>query len=105
MRRVRVLPRAQEDIEALVVFMECEAGTDVAARLLRALERTFDRLGDFPNRGRLHESPDPMLRPLRVVPVEDFERWLVFYRVLPSTVDVARVLHGARNRNDGLFAG
>lgn len=39
----------------------------------------------------------PRLAGLRVWPVPGFRRLLIFYRVTTNTVDVARVLHSARD--------
>jgi toxin ParE1/3/4 len=87
--RLRRLPRAIRDIEEIWQWI---AADDVAAadRWVRLIVESTDRLTDFPNSG----APRPELAPgARSLVVGGY---LVLYRVGPDSVDIVRVVHGAR---------
>lgn len=62
-----------------------------ADRLIDRLEAAEDRLGDFPELGRLR---DDIAADLRSWPVGDY---LILYRIDRNGVLIVRVLHGARD--------
>lgn len=87
--RLRRLPRAIRDVDEIWEWIAAE---DVAAadRWIRHIVEATDRLTDFPNSG----APRPELAPgARSVAVG---RYIVLYRVGPDSVDIVRVVHGAR---------
>ena len=67
-----------------------------AARFATEILECFQRIAEFPQSGR---EIDALATPLRRVRVSSrFRRWLVFYRRLDAeTLEVVRVLHGARD--------
>ncbi len=71
-----------------------------AARFFHAVERTVQRLLDFPESAGRLESDKPELEGLRVVLVKGFKKYLLFYRIHSESNFVERVLHGARNLDD-----
>lgn len=95
-RSLIVSPRADED--AVEIFAAIAADNRAAAERFRmALERQYARLRAFPHLGRAREFRARGLRGLRSCPLTDFPSWLVFYRIGRGTVEIVRVLHGARN--------
>ncbi len=46
----------------------------------RAVQSTIDRLADFPESGPLTGYNHPKIRGSRFVPIEGFEKTLVFYK-------------------------
>jgi toxin ParE1/3/4 len=75
------------------------SGLDFADRTLANIESKFRLLAQFPSSGRsrsisVGESRDELLAGLRSYPAGDF---VIFYRILATTVEVVRVLHGRRD--------
>jgi toxin ParE1/3/4 len=89
-KRWRLSFRAEEDLKDIVEYVS-QNDPIAAERLLRSLFDAFLRLTAYPYLGQacgeLH--PDALRFPVR--------NYVVFYRVTPSGIEVARVLHGARN--------
>jgi len=70
---------------------------DVAERFLQAAESTFQKIGNFPEIGKLLTFPSSRLSDLRQYPVKGFRKCLIFYRIVDSGVEIIRVLHGSRD--------
>lgn len=87
--RIRRLPRAIRDIDEIWDWVAAE-DMRAAERLAERITHATDRLADFPESG----SPRPELgRDVRSIVVG---RYIVVYRVGPDSVDIVRVVHGAR---------
>ncbi|MFH1109840.1 MAG: type II toxin-antitoxin system RelE/ParE family toxin [Planctomycetota bacterium] len=69
----------------------------LAERFLAAARATFADLAATPGLGRSRGFRAARLRGLRSWRIRGFENWLVFYRVADETVEIVRVLHGARD--------
>jgi len=86
------------DLEHYAAWYQSEADWEVAERYLRAVSTTVARLADMPGLGRQAPFPAPILRQLRIYPVErPFEKYLIFYRYDDATLYVERTVHGARD--------
>ncbi|HMB69083.1 MAG TPA: type II toxin-antitoxin system RelE/ParE family toxin [bacterium] len=96
MRGLRILPRAERDLDEIADHIARDS-IHAALRLYRSAESTFERLRRTPEIGAKYEPRSPRLRRLRVWPLSDFAKILVFYVPSPSHVTVIRVLHGARD--------
>ena len=72
---------------------------DAAERFHAAAQETIKRIGENPRIGRPREYSDRRLQGIRSWPVLGFENWLVFYRLLPDSIEILRVIHGARDLN------
>lgn len=66
-------------------------------RFLDSVESTLDFLAGMPETGGLYETQDPRLQGIRVWRVKDFEKYLVFYRLHETGIELVRLLHGARD--------
>jgi toxin ParE1/3/4 len=96
--KLRVVKHRKATRDALQIFTYIgENNLDAAARFLRALDQDIRRLGEMPGIGAERDFDDPALAGLRSLPVSDFTNYLIFYRIMPSEVQVLRVLHGARD--------
>lgn len=95
----RILRRrvAQRDLIDHFVFLSENASIDVARRFLAATASTFELLARMPEIGRKRAFRNPRYSGTRMLPVKGFERYLVFYRPLSDSIEVLRVLHGARD--------
>jgi toxin ParE1/3/4 len=86
------------DLEHYAAWYQNEAGWGVAQRYLRAVSTTLAQLADMPGLGRPARFQAPVLRELRLYPVErPFEKHLIFYRHDGALLYVERVIHGARD--------
>jgi len=85
-------PQAWRDIEETMTFLRDRADEETAIRFWQRAQETFASLTRQPGMGR----PRPDLRPvgIRSWRVDDFENWLIFYRVGQSELDIIRVRHG-----------
>ncbi len=68
-----------------------------AIRFLEAAQETFETLARMPELGGCFETTNPRLSGIRVWRIKGFDNFLVFYRPLGSSLEIVRVLHGARD--------
>jgi len=74
------------------------AGEKQATRFLNAVQSTLQLLLEQPNAGRPRGFRHPALRDLRSARVQaPFRKLLIFYRTTPDSVQVWRLMHGARD--------
>jgi toxin ParE1/3/4 len=95
-RKLVVSCPAESDLDELSEYL----GRDdpaLAERFLAAARATFADLAETPGLGRSREFRAARLRGLRSWRIRSFENRLVFYRVADETVEILRVLHGARD--------
>ena len=95
--KLRVLPKAALDLEEASFYYELESGEELAVRFESAVAETFLFLRKNPHVGTLTDFGNPRLGNLRRWRVRDFESYLVFHRLDDGTLEVVRVLHGARD--------
>ena len=68
-----------------------------AKRFRQKVEYTFQMLTKMPELGERCSSAHPKYRKVRVWRVSGFSNYLIFYRIGEETLEVPRVVHGARN--------
>ena len=95
--RVVLRPKADTDIDHQFEYLAVEGGLATARRFLRALKQTCDMLQTSPELGSPRIFGDPRLAGLRMCPVRGFRRQLIFYIPSRDTIEIVRVLHGARD--------
>ncbi|HPF35611.1 MAG TPA: type II toxin-antitoxin system RelE/ParE family toxin [Candidatus Krumholzibacteria bacterium] len=96
MRRIRILPRAERDLDEIAAFIAQE-NLDAALGLYETAQAEFDRLAVMPEIGASRPSMHPRLADLRMWPLPRFNKVLVFYESAESEVRIVRVLHSARD--------
>jgi toxin ParE1/3/4 len=75
-----------------------EAGIGVARRFRAEAQAAFTRLATMPGMGTKYAPENPAFGELRYFPLSaGFRNYLVFYRPVPDAIEVASVLHGARD--------
>lgn len=95
---VRRRARARQDLVEIYRHLAREAGLKTADRFLSAAEATLNRLARMPGIGARFDAEDPALGDIRHIPVSSrFRNLIVFYRPTTDGIEVARVLHGARD--------
>jgi toxin ParE1/3/4 len=87
--RIRRLPQAIRDVDEIWEWIAAE-DMRAADRLGDRIADATDRLTDYPESGTPHPELGPGIRSLVV------GRYVVLYRVGPDSVDIVRVVHGAR---------
>ena len=95
-RRLVQRRAAEADVAEQLTYLAAERPA-VAHRYAMALENAFARLREMPEVGVLRSFDARTLRAVRVWPLPGFRRFLIFYRVTPTVVEVIRVLHSARD--------
>ena len=98
MSRVVRRREAREDLVEIVTYFVREGSPSSARRFREQAEATFQLLADRPGMGTRYEASDPAFGKVRYFPLPSrFKTYLVFYRPLADGIEVARVLHGARD--------
>jgi toxin ParE1/3/4 len=90
MNQYRVSDAARSDLDEIWFYIALD-NVDAADRFLRAIVSRFPRLASMPEMGRQREE---LATRLRSFPVGNY---LIFYRPMENGVEIARVLHGARD--------
>ena len=89
---------ARRDLISIYHHYAREAGIRTADKFLASAEATFLRLAARPGIGTRFELENPLVGELRSLPLTSrFKNYLVFYRPVPGGVEIARILHGARD--------
>ena len=87
MRQIRLSPKARADLDAIWDFSARRWGLDQAEDYLHGLGETMKLLAAWPHLGR---SIDDVREGCFKFPAASH---VIFYRVLPGTIDVIRILH------------
>jgi toxin ParE1/3/4 len=91
MTRYRLSREAKRDLDEIFDDVAGEGGVYVAERLIDDLTNRFLLLGRHPEAGRARDEIEPGLRSFPV------GHDLIYYRATEREIDIARVLHGARD--------
>ena len=83
---------AMLDLAAHTLYLNREAGADLALRFVDAVESALGRLEQHPYLGRARHFRQPGLRSW---PVPGFRRWLLFYQPTHKGIRLFRVIHSA----------
>jgi len=90
MSKFIVAPQANRDL--LEILEHIATDNPVAAgETVLSLEKRFHLLGNQPELGRLRPS---LGKNTRSFPVKNY---VIFYRIIPTGIEISRVLHGKRN--------
>jgi len=97
-RRLVVRPEAEADIDAAAAFYASEENVELGLAFYEAVDQTFEALVGQPHLGSVQQWVASRLRGCRRWAVaKPFDVHQVFYLVSESTIEVVRVLHGARD--------
>ena len=95
MRRVVVLPAADQDLDEQALYYLERAAPKTAMCWYEQAAATIEFLAEHPEIKA--QTPREALRGIRSWPVSRFERHDVFYRPVEEGIEVVRVLHGTRD--------
>ena len=90
MKHYRVSDDARSDLDDIWSYI-AQDNVEAADRVIHAIVARFSKLAEMPHMGRLREELSLRLRSFPV------GRYIIFYRPAENTVEIARVLHGARD--------
>ena len=89
-RQVQVSREAKADLREIRDHIAA-SNVDAAKKLVQQIAVTFDSLGDMPMVGRKRDDLAYGLRSLAV------GKYIVVYRLMENSIEIVRVLHGARD--------
>lgn len=96
--KLRIVKHRNVARDALQIFVRIgQNNLDAARRFLRSMDDDFKRLAENPGIGAIREFSEPRLVNIRSLPVTGVTNYLIFYRRDASTLQVLRVVHGARD--------
>lgn len=99
--KVKYTPAAVDDIDEIFSYIS-QDNVSAAESLLEKLDRQIASLADFPHSGSVLSDEEYTLvqRGYRFIIVHPY---LVFYRIIDTTVIIHRILHGRRDYLRELF--
>jgi len=89
MKQYRVSEVARSDLDEIWFYI-AQDNMDAADRFIHAIVSRFAMLAGMPEMGRMREELAPRLRSFAI------GNYVIFYRPMENGVEIARVLHGAR---------
>ena len=82
---------------AEIGFYFAQRDRNVESRFYQAMDKTVHALASSPELGECCQFRSHRTRGMRVWQVYDFSNYLLFYRIQNSTLQILRVIHGARD--------
>lgn len=96
MVEIRKRPIVIQDLIECADYI-AQGNLEIAEQFLVAAEATFQQLGEMPGLGKFSKFSNPKLERIRQYSIKGFRRYLIFYLVIDSGIEILRVLHGARD--------
>ena len=96
MNPLEIFVRHDAELDACGYFQHInEQNPEAALRFLKAIDKTIERLALQPFKGRLRKFGGRDLKNIRSWRVDDFENYLIFYRLGKARLEILRIKHGA----------
>jgi toxin ParE1/3/4 len=96
-RPLTIRPKAVEDIERQADYLDEHATPAVARRFRIAVMDAVETIREMPEAGSPREVRNPSLTGLRMWPVRKFRKYLLFYITPNESIEIVRLIHGARD--------
>ncbi len=97
MRRIKIRPTANEDIDREAIGMAIYAGVEAGLRFYDACEQSFSLLASQPKLGVSRDFGLSILAEMRLWKPKGFDDYLIFYRPIQDGIEVMKVIHGSRD--------
>ena len=94
-RAIRRSARVRRDLIEIYTYIH-ERSPGAAEKVLHSIEKNIRSLSDSPGIGHYWASSDPRFQGVRIAVVHPYRNYLIFFRLVEETVEVYRVVHGAR---------
>jgi len=91
-----ILPAAEDDLSEIGDYFDERDGT-LSQRFYEHFWKTAQTLATSPNLGERCRFRNPETKGMRVWQVYGFTNYLIFYRPAGDTLQILRVIHGARD--------
>ena len=88
--------KANQDLKEIFDYLD-QRNEIAADRFYDAVERTVQQLLSMPYLGERCQFRNPQTKGMRMWLVDGFSNYLIFYRVQGNTLQILRVIHGARD--------
>lgn len=95
-KKILIRPQALEDLIEQSVYI-AQGSQSAALQFLEMAEKTFDELAEMPQMGNSDPFRNIHLTGVRRWRVRDFERHLIFYKLLEDSIEIVRVLDSSRD--------
>ena len=96
-RQITRAPQARREIMQVADYFAEKSGYNISEKFLRAVDKMFWQIADMPGIGTLRDYDNPKFAGMRMLPIQKFSKYLIFYRTTETTIEILRVLHGARD--------
>ncbi|MFN6526466.1 type II toxin-antitoxin system RelE/ParE family toxin [Nostoc sp. ChiSLP03a] len=96
MFEIKKRPQVIRDLIDLATYI-AQDNLNVSDRFLTAAEGTFKQLAKTPAIGKPCKFVHPNLAEIRQISIKEFQKYLIFYRITESAIDILRVIHAARD--------
>jgi toxin ParE1/3/4 len=92
MLSILIKPAVEDDLINIWLYIarDNEAAPD---HVYQAAEKTFEILADSPRMGTPYQPRRIRLKGVRFFPVSKFHSYIIYYRELPESIEIIRVLH------------
>jgi toxin ParE1/3/4 len=94
-KKILTRAKAEDDVYNQALYIARDS-PKAAQRYAFTVEKTIASLTENPKLGSLYKSREVRLKGLRKLPVPGFKD-IIFYLESADTIEVVRILHGARN--------
>jgi len=88
--------KSKEDVVEIALYI-ASGNVRAAKEFRKALERTYSVIETLPKVGSLSDFGNLRLVDMRMLPIQKFEKYLLVYRVTKDSIEIIRVIHGARD--------
>ena len=95
-RRIIIRDSAFDDLDEISAYIS-ENSPRASVRFLEEAQKAFALIEVMPGIGTRRDYDNPAFSGMRVWPVPKFSKYLIFYLTTHETVEIVRILHGARN--------
>ena len=100
---LRITSPAHRDVVAHAKYL-VERNPSVARRFLQAVKLSFDRIRSTPDLGELWSENDVQDHSVRCWCVRRFEKYVIYFRVSPTSIEIMRVLHSAQDAESEIYS-
>ena len=98
----KLLPKADKDVDDYYFYIR-QDNPQAALRFLDSVDVSFLRISNFPKMGSTRFFHLKSLENMRVVPVSNFHKYLIFYVEHSNYVDIIRILHSSMDISEELL--
>lgn len=92
-----VLPQARRSIATIIDYLLIESSQAVALRFAEEVDEAFDYLTKWPNIGSPRRFRAARLVGIRSLSIRSFPNHRIYYRKIPSGIEIIDVVHAARD--------